>query len=238
MRRITAPAVANQALTTASAIFAWATARKSWPPIPAPDRAQRDQEPRARLSEARCRNSGPRSRRRLVGRGAQDDSADRPASRRVSPTCGASTSSTAGGRCRASPCLARLAGTKNGATHRVWLPAPVRAIIDELDERHRLPVRRPARRPSQDRRGDARDLQALGSSGPRRTICAARTEHNHRVGFGRDAMNRFRTTRRAASASFTTGTATPRRTRESWRRWRRGSSRWPRAGRRATSSRY
>jgi integrase len=93
-------------------------------------------------------------------------------------------------------------GTKNGATHRVWLPAPAQALLAEFDGEG-LVLAGP--------RGGA--VEGLDAS--MRAICATlkaerATPHDLRrthgttiaaLGFGRDAMNRVQNHREGGIAS-------------------------------------
>ena len=85
-------------------------------------------------------------------------------------------------------------GTKNGESHRVWLPAPVQAIIAELSDGRPPASSSPASaavRPKLD--GAMRDAaRSSASSGRRHTICGGPTARTiTALGFGRDAMNRI-----------------------------------------------
>jgi integrase len=91
-------------------------------------------------------------------------------------------------------------GTKNGASHRVWLPAPVRALIGEADSGYVFAGGRGA---------------VLALDKPMRGICKSigiprLTPHDLRrthgstvtaLGFGRDAMNRIQNHREGGIAS-------------------------------------
>ena len=94
-------------------------------------------------------------------------------------------------------------GTKNGASHRVWLPKPVQDIIAELgDGATRFRVRRPRGRPISELDGAMRDLRQARS----RKGHAARSAPHHGttitgLGFGRDAMNRIQNHREGGIAS-------------------------------------
>ena len=83
-------------------------------------------------------------------------------------------------------------GTKNGATHRVWLPAPAQALIAELETAVPARLRRRARRGGQGLDRAMRAIcKALGVE--RTTPHDLRRTHGTMVtalGFGRDAMNR------------------------------------------------
>ena len=116
-------------------------------------------------------------------------------------------------------------GTKNGASHRVWLPAAGAGDHRRAGRwgHRRFRVRRTARSPDQrSRRGDAGDLRQARVE--RATPHDLRRTHGSTItalGFGRDAMNRIQNHKEGGIAAFTTGTATPRRPSASWRRWRR-----------------
>ena len=82
----------------------------------------------------------------------------------------------------------RWPGTKNGETHRVWLPKPVRDIVGGIGRRNHGPN---VSANFQTGRGDARHLQELGVE--RATPHDLRRTHGTTItalGFGRDAMNR------------------------------------------------
>ena len=85
-------------------------------------------------------------------------------------------------------------GTKNGESHRIWLPKAGTGPARRAGRRaHRLRVRRAARSSGPwARRRDAGGLQASSaSSGRRRTICAEHGCTITALGFGREAMNRI-----------------------------------------------
>ena len=98
MVRIDAPIVANQTLAAASAIFSWAIRQEilTINPCHGVDRNPTTDSERV-LSDAEIKAAvaEPRS-------GAEADPADRPKARRDRRHASAITSSTAGGRCRAS----------------------------------------------------------------------------------------------------------------------------------------
>ena len=128
-------------------------------------------------------------------------------------------------------------GTKNGESHRVWLPKPVRTIIAELDDtHHRLRVRRARGRPV---RGlDARCATSARSwRGARDAARSAPDprQHHHRARVWprrhepgpepQGGRHRHRST---------TGTIRRRETSASWRRWRHASWRWSKGRRTRT----
>jgi integrase len=125
-------------------------------------------------------------------------------------------------------------GTKNGAAHRVWLSRAALSLVAEVAEegaRTGFVLAGP------------RGAPVRGLDAAMRTICRHLqielvTPHDLRrthgttiaaLGFGRDAMNRSRTTRRAASDRLMIGTAMPTKTSALWKRWHSISSRWPTA---------
>jgi integrase len=117
-------------------------------------------------------------------------------------------------------------GTKNGQSHRVWLPKPVQQLIGDGDtgfvfaSRGGSPVIK-----LHDTMREICSKLAIERATPhdlRRTHGSTVTA----LGFGRDAMNRIQ---KAASPTPMTGTATPTKTSASWRRSRPGSWRWSRA---------
>ena len=202
------PVLANQVLAAASAIFPGRSSRRSSPPTPAAGRAQRD----ADAASAFCPTASYRSSGRRSTTPAWSPA---PRSRR---SC-----SPASARARCAhmrrehikdgwwempgepvPALG-WPGTKNGESHRVWLPQAAQALLAELgDERHRLRVRRPTRSPGRrPRRRHADDLQpSSASSGRRRTICGGPTAATvTALGFGRDAMNRIQNHKEGGIAS-------------------------------------
>jgi integrase len=94
-------------------------------------------------------------------------------------------------------------GTKNGRSHRVWLPAPVRAIIDS-DATTGFVFAGPRGRPIADLHGAMRDIRKkLGVAQPVRPHDLRRTHGSTitALGFGRDAMNRIQNHREGGIAS-------------------------------------
>ena len=97
-------------------------------------------------------------------------------------------------------------GTKNGESHRIWLPTPVRALLDELDDAATTGFVFPA----------ARGRRAIwGLDAAMRAACKKlkverATPHDLRrthgstitaLGFGRDAMNRIQNHKEGGIAS-------------------------------------
>ena len=101
---------------------------------------------------------------------------------------------TVGGRCRATRCQAlHWPGTKNGQSHRVWLPQEARRLIDMIDDEATtgfvLHGKRPSHQLDTAMRNICTDLNIGDAVRPhdlRRTHGSTIT----RLGFGRDAMNR------------------------------------------------
>jgi integrase len=101
-------------------------------------------------------------------------------------------------------------GTKNGATHRIWLPKPALAIIEELfiipDENNEKPGR-PGFVFANERGGAVRKLDKAMpklEGAERATPHDLRRTHGSTVtalGFGRDAMNRIQNHREGGIAS-------------------------------------
>jgi integrase len=126
-------------------------------------------------------------------------------------------------------------GTKNGESHRVWLPKPVRAIIDSdqtvgfvFSQRGRPVIGLDALMRSVSKQFN---IEALRPHDLRRTHGTTITK----LKFGREAMNRSKITRKGVSPTFTTCTSTLTRTSTSWKRWPHISWRWRRGSpRRAT----
>ena len=121
-------------------------------------------------------------------------------------------------------------GTKNGKTHRVWLPRAAQALLAELEEVATGYVF-----------ASARGYPVGSLDAAMRNICGNLgitdkvTPHDLRrthgstitaLGFGRDAS---RTIAKAASPPFMTATAMPRKRGASWKRSPRTSWRWRRA---------
>ena len=107
-------------------------------------------------------------------------------------------------------------GTKNGESHRVWLPKAARAIIADLTDdgvTSGFVFARPRGGPIHGLDGAMRYICAkLGVE--RATPHDLRRTHGSTItalGFGRDAMNRIQNHKEGASLPFTTATATPRR---------------------------
>jgi integrase len=97
-------------------------------------------------------------------------------------------------------------GTKNGESHRVWLPAPVQALLDELDDGARTGFAFPAGRGQRAIRG----LDAAMRAGCKKLGVKRATPHDLRrthgstitaLGFGRDAMNRIQNHKEGGIAS-------------------------------------
>jgi integrase len=90
-------------------------------------------------------------------------------------------------------------GTKNGATHRVWLPVAVQEILVTLGEDESgFVFGRPPRLAEAMRRGICKDLGI-----PRATPHDLRRTHGSTItalGFGRDAMNRIQNHREGGIA--------------------------------------
>jgi integrase len=88
-------------------------------------------------------------------------------------------------------------GTKNGKSHRVWLPAPVREIVDKLSTAGAATgfvFARRLGRPVDDLHGAMREIcRRLGVNDAARPHDLRRTHGSTitRLGFGRDAMNRI-----------------------------------------------
>ena len=137
MARIEAPILANQVLAAVSAIFTWAVReeilaseiRASWS-LATPTRAAS-----ACCRHRSCRSSGRPSAKPGCTARRSRRSCCSANGRGRSPTCGASTSWMAGGRLPGEP-VRRSAGPapRTRQAHRVWLPQPVRNIIDELGD--------------------------------------------------------------------------------------------------------
>lgn len=98
-------------------------------------------------------------------------------------------------------------GTKNAASHRVWLPRPARELIDELLDDSSpggFVFQGPRRGPARDLDGAMRAIsQKLGLSEPVRPHDLRRTHGSTitALGFGRDAMNRIQNHREGGIAS-------------------------------------
>jgi integrase len=96
----------------------------------------------------------------------------------------------------------RWPGTKNGATHRVWLPAPAQAILSEMSA-DGVVFAGPRGAPVEDIDATMRAICArLGAE--RATPHDLRRTHGStitRLGFGRDAMNRVQNHREGGIAS-------------------------------------
>ena len=94
-------------------------------------------------------------------------------------------------------------GTKNGATHRVWLPAPVLGIIDDMDCSGGFVFAGPRGRAVDNLDAAMRNIcKSLGCE--RATPHDLRRSHGTRVtamGFGRDAMNRIQNHREGGIGS-------------------------------------
>jgi integrase len=96
-------------------------------------------------------------------------------------------------------------GTKNGQSHRVWLPAAAKALIEELDDGIATGfVFTSARRDLGDAMRDVCDKLRLVEKESRATPHDLRRSHGTwitRLGFGRDAMNRIQNHREGGIAS-------------------------------------
>ncbi len=95
-------------------------------------------------------------------------------------------------------------GTKNGASHRVWLPRFVQELIG--NETTGFVFSRS--RPMHARCHDARHLQEARRRSRRTTLRRTHGSTITALGFGRDAMNRIQNHRRVASPASTTATNT------------------------------
>jgi integrase len=94
-------------------------------------------------------------------------------------------------------------GTKNGQSHRVWLPKPVNAIVDS-DASTGFVFAGPRGRPIANLHGAMRDIcKKLGVAEPVRPHDLRRTHGSTitALGFGRDAMNRIQNHREGGIAS-------------------------------------
>jgi integrase len=97
-------------------------------------------------------------------------------------------------------------GTKNGASHRIWLPAPVQALLAELDDGATTGFVFPAARGRRAIWGlDAAMRAVCGKLGVERaTPHDLRRTHGStitKLGFGRDAMNRIQNHKEGGIAS-------------------------------------
>jgi integrase len=125
-------------------------------------------------------------------------------------------------------------GTKNGNSHRVWLPAPAAKLIKELtDGADGGFVFANARGGPIDKLDDAlRDICSKLGVAHKATPHDLRRTHGTTItalGFGRDAMNRIQNHKRAASARFTIVIRMPTKISASCKLWPRTSSPWLRA---------
>ena len=124
-------------------------------------------------------------------------------------------------------------GTKNGESHRVWLPKVAQACWPNWDGEPAAscsPARAAVR--STASTGDARGLRKLGVE--RATPHDLRRTHGSTItalGFGRDAMNRIQNHKEGGIASVYDRHGYAEETKRVMERWRPRSSRWQRAGR-------
>ena len=131
--------VANQTLAAASGHLLLGHPRRhlEGQSVPAGG-AQRDRIARTRSVGQRDPEVLGRVRRCRAGarHGPENDPAYRPTSGRGHATCEPNTSWTAGGTLPGAPVPALgWPGTKNGETHRVWLPAAAQTLLAEMDAR-------------------------------------------------------------------------------------------------------
>jgi integrase len=198
--------IANQILAAASAIFGWAVKEELVPVNPCPrHRAQRHADSRTHPLRIRAAKVLAGLRRRGAGRGSALKVILLLTGQRPGEVAHMRREHIVDGwwEMPGAPVPALgWPGTKNGSAHRVWLPAPVQAILAELDGGGFI-FAAPAGAP------------IGGLDGAMRAICTRleterATPHDLRrthgstvtaLGFGRDAMNRVQNHREGGIAS-------------------------------------